>query len=94
MADRQTEARELNAHPNANLKQITQPGLKTLLRTPQPRAESLASPVRPLPRLIPLHDSLSLRRTTESRSAPTVKRPRFSPDDRPRTGLHRSLGLE
>ena len=53
MGNRQTEARDVDAHPNAKPKQRTQPDLKTVLLAPQPRTETLTPARRPLPRRPP-----------------------------------------
>ncbi len=56
MGNRQTEALDVDAHPNAKPKHTMRPDLKTLLLAPQPRTETLTSPRRrfsrrPPPRL-------------------------------------------
>ena len=55
MGDRQTDERELDAHPKANPKRATQPTLKTLLLSTHPRTETLTPPRRRLTRRPPLH---------------------------------------
>ena len=50
MGRRQIEAREVNAHRNANPKRATQPNLNTLPLAPHPRAETLTQPRRQRPR--------------------------------------------